>query len=63
MNNYKKREIEVIMRNNGFKLHHYTGSHAIYRNKLGEHVSIGTCKCNAAIMHRLSKEHNLNLGR
>ena len=49
------------MKNIGFKLHHYTGSHAIYRNDRGEHISIGTCKCNGAIMHKLSKKHNLDL--
>ena len=58
---YKRREVDVIMRNNGWKLHHYTGSHAIYRNDRGQHISIGTCKCNGAIMRKLSKKHNLDL--
>lgn len=61
MYDYKKREIELIMRKNGWKLHHHTGSHAIYRNARGQHMSIGLCKCNGAIMHKLSKKHNLDL--
>ena len=61
MYNYKRREVSIIMKNNGYTLDHYTGSHAIYRNDRGEHISIGTCKCNGAIMHKLSKKHNLDL--
>lgn len=61
MYNYKRREINLIMKNNGYKLDHYTGSHAIYKNDRGQHISIGTCHCNGAIMHKLSKTHNLNL--
>lgn len=61
MYDYKPREINIIMRNNGYRLDHYTGSHAIYKNDKGEHISIGMCKCNGAIMHRLSKQHNLDL--
>lgn len=61
MYDYKRREVDLIMRKNGYKLDHYTGSHAIYKNDKGEHISIGTCKCNGAIMHKLSKRHNLNL--
>ncbi len=61
MYDYKRREVDIIMRINGYNLDHYTGSHAIYKNNKGEHISIGTCKCNGAIMHKLSKKHNLNL--
>ena len=61
MYNYKKREIGIIMRQNGWKFHHQTGSHAIYRNDRGQHISIGLCNCNGAIMHKLSKKHNLDL--
>ena len=61
MYNYKDREIGIIMRKNGFKLHHYRGSHAIYRNDHGDHISIGMCKCNGAIMHKLGKKYNLDL--
>lgn len=61
MYNYKPREIYIIMKNNGYKLHHHTGSHAIFRNNRGEHISVGLCKCNGAVMHSLSKKHNLDL--
>lgn len=61
MYNYKRREVGLIMKNNGYYLDHYTGSHAIYKNASGQHISIGTCKCNGAIMHKLSKQHNLDL--
>ncbi len=61
MYNYKRREVELIMKNNGYKFHHQTGSHAIYRNDRGQHVSIGLNKCNGLIMRNLSKKHNLDL--
>lgn len=61
MYNYKRREVELIMKNNGYKLHHYTGSHAIYKNESGRHISIGLNKCNGLIMQNLSKKHNLDL--
>lgn len=61
MYNYKPREIHRIMKKNGFYLDHYTGSHAIYKNDKGRHISVGLCKCNGMIMRRLIKENNLNL--
>ena len=61
MYNYKRREVDIIMKNNNYRLDHYTGSHAIYKNDKGEHISIGTCKCNGLIMYNLSKKHNLDL--
>ena len=61
MYDYKPREVYLIMKNNGFKFARQTGSHAIFYNDKGEHISIGLCKCNGAIMHRMSKKHNLDL--
>lgn len=61
MYNYKPREVYLIMKNNGFKLDHHTGSHAIFKNDKGEHISIGLCKCNGLIMHKMGKKHNLDL--
>lgn len=61
MYNFKEREIFIIMKNNGFTHHHTSGSHAIFKNNKGQHVSIGLCSGNGAIMHRLSKQYNLDL--
>lgn len=58
---YNKRDIIIILKNNGFVFHHQTGSHAIYKNKKGEHITIGLCKCNKMVMRRLIKEHNLKV--
>lgn len=56
---YNKRDIEKILRKNGYSLHHCKGSHMIYKNEYGEHITIGTCKYNKMIMQRLIKEHHL----
>lgn len=61
MYNYKEREVYLIMKNNGFKFHHKTGSHAIFKNDKGEHISIGMNNCNGAVMHMMSKKYNLDL--
>ena len=56
---YNKRDIERILRNNGFVLHHQKGSHMIYKNADGRHITIGCCKYNKMVMQRLIKENNL----
>lgn len=58
---YNKRDIQRILRNNGWTLHHCKGSHQIYKNENGEHLTIGTCKCNKMIMQRLIKQYNLKV--
>ena len=56
---YNKRDIQRILKNNGWILHHFKGSHAIYKNDEGKHITIGMCKCNKMVMQRLIKENNL----
>lgn len=56
---YNKRDIQKILRNNGWALHHCKGSHMIYKNAKGEHLTIAVCKCNKMIMQRLIKQYNL----
>ena len=58
---YNKRDIEKILRNNGWVYHHCSGGHTIYKNKKGEHVSIAYCKCNKMVMQRLIKQYNLKV--
>lgn len=58
---YNKRDIQRILRNNGWNFHHCKGSHMIYRNDRGQHLTIGTCNCNKMIMQRLIKEYNLKV--
>lgn len=58
---YNKREIQRILRNNGWNFHHCKGSHTIYRNENGEHLTIAICKCNKMIMQRLIKQYNLKV--
>jgi len=59
MRTFNEIEIYRILKNNGWKLHHKTGGHAIYKNDKGEHISIGTGKCNKMIMQRLIKQYKL----
>ena len=58
---YNKRDIQRILKNNGWVLHHQKGSHMIYKNSKGEHLTIGCCKYNKMVMQRLIKEHNLKV--
>lgn len=58
---YNKRDIQRILKNNGWVFHHQKGSHMIYKNDKGEHLTIAICKCNKMIMQRLIKEHNLKV--
>lgn len=59
--NYNKRDVERILRNNGWKLHHIKGSHAIYRNYRNQHLSVTVGGCNRMIMQRLIKEYGLRV--
>lgn len=58
---YNKRDIHRILKNNGWKLHRQSGSHLIYKNDNGEHLTIGCCKYNKMIMQRLIKQYNLKV--
>ena len=58
---YNKRDIFRILKDNGFAFHHQNGSHAIFKNDKGQHISIGLCKCNKMVMRRLIKENNLRV--
>lgn len=56
---YNKRDIQRILKNNGWFLHHVKGSHFIYRNSSGDHLTIGCCNYNKMVFQRLIKEKNL----
>lgn len=58
---YNKRDMEQILKDNGWELDHQSGSHKIYKNDKGEHISIGCCSYNSMIFRRLAKENNLVL--
>ena len=58
---YNKRDIQRILKNNGWTLHHQKGSHLIYKNKRGEHLTIACCKYNKMVFQRLIKEYNLKV--
>lgn len=56
---YNDRDIQRILRNNGFVFQRQTGSHNIYTNAVGEHVTVRFTNCNKMIWQRLIKEYNL----
>ena len=58
---YNKRDIERILKKNGYVLHHQKGSHLIYRNENGRHLTIGICKYNKMVFQRLIKEYDLKV--
>lgn len=56
---YTKREMEKILKKNGWEIVRYKGSHAIYHNDKGQHLSIGRCNYNAIIFQRLIKQYDM----
>ena len=58
---YTRREMEKILKNNGWTIDRQKGSHRIYINEQGAHISIGTCNYNAMVFQRLAKENNMIL--
>ena len=61
MAEFSKRDVERILRTNGWKLDRRRGSHWIYRNNKGQHLSVVPSRCNRLIMQRLIKEYNLKV--
>jgi predicted RNA binding protein YcfA (HicA-like mRNA interferase family) len=58
---YSKRKIRKILKDNGWKFHHQTGSHCVYKNEKGEHLTVTVGNCNKMVFQRLIKEHNLKV--
>lgn len=54
------KECSRILEYNGFNFHHQSGSHAIWRNERGKHISIKVSVVNACVWRRLVKENNLD---
>ena len=54
------KECQLILKYNGFYFDHQSGSHAIYKNERGKHISIKVTSVNACIWRRLVKENNLD---
>lgn len=56
---YNKRDIQRILKNNGWIFHHCKGSHMIYKNEVGQHLTIAICNCNKMVFQRLIKQYSL----
>ena len=56
---YNKKEIHRILRKNGWNVERQTGSHVVYENNCGHHITITVRGCNKMIWQRLVKEYNL----
>lgn len=60
MKQYTQKEFIKIVERNGFQYVRHRGSHAIYMNNEGRHISIPkNLECVIAL--RLIKENNLNI--
>lgn len=60
MKQYTSREFTKIVKSNGFKYNRSSGSHFIYVNDKGRHISIPK-KLECVIARRLIKENNLKV--
>ena len=54
------RECELILNYNGFFIDHQSGSHVIFKNERGKHISIRINSVNACLWRRLVKENSLD---
>lgn len=59
MRQYTHKEFIRIVENNGFRFNRSSGSHCIYTNNKGKHISI-PYRLECVIARRLIKENNLN---
>lgn len=60
MKQYTRREFVKVVRANGFEYRRSNGSHDIYYNKSGRHISIPKT-LESVIARRLIKENNLKV--
>lgn len=58
MERWSKRDIQKILKDNGWKLTRQSGSHRIYINTSNQHMSIPR-SCNNVIMLRLFKQYGI----
>lgn len=56
---YSDKDIKKILRKNGFVCERQTGSHQIYTNEVGIHITIRCTKCNKMIWQSMIKKYNL----
>jgi predicted RNA binding protein YcfA (HicA-like mRNA interferase family) len=62
MRQYTSREFIKIVEKNGFHYRRHSGSHAIYINDDGRHISIPR-NLECVIARRLIKENNLKINK
>jgi predicted RNA binding protein YcfA (HicA-like mRNA interferase family) len=57
---YERREFEKLLSANGYKLNRNNGSHHIYVNESGRHITV-KYPINPCISRRLIKEYELKI--
>lgn len=60
MKQYKVRDFEKILRQNGYKFDRQNGSHKIWKSK-NNSISVPSIKLVDVVARRLIKENNLNM--
>lgn len=60
MKQYTQREFIKVVKRNGFRYNRCNGSHSIYTNDIGKHISIPK-NLESVIARRLIKENNLKI--
>lgn len=58
---YNKRDIQRILKNNGWKFDRQNGSHCVYKNDRNEHLTVTVGRCNKMVFQRLIKQYGLNV--
>lgn len=58
---YSEREIEKILKNNGFVFLRQHGSHKIYQNNKGRHATISCSRPNGILFQRIIKDNDMRV--
>ena len=56
---YNKRDVLKMLKKNGYSLVRQSGSHSIFENHKGDHLTVKLSSFNPMIFQRLVKENNL----
>ena len=58
---YNKRDIQRILKKNGWTPQSQRGSHVKYVNERNEHMSVNVENCNKMVFQRLIKQYDLKV--
>lgn len=58
---YSLREMEKILKDNGFIFLRQSGSHRVYQNEKGRHATISCSRPNGILFQRIIKDNDIKV--